>query len=92
MLSRIAGVLLVAPEYHLSVEGHTDSTGRTAINQSLSEKRAISVVNYLGQCGISPAMMSMRGYGESRPIASNRSANGRKKNRRVEIIMEGLTR
>jgi outer membrane protein OmpA-like peptidoglycan-associated protein len=92
VLSRIAGVLLVAPEYHLSVEGHTDSTGRTALNQQLSEKRAISVVNYLGRCGISPAMMSMRGYGESRPIASNRGAAGRKQNRRVEIIIEGLTR
>jgi outer membrane protein OmpA-like peptidoglycan-associated protein len=91
-LSRIAGVLLVAPEYHLSIEGHTDSTGRTALNQQLSEKRAISVVNYLGGCGFSPAMMSMRGFGETQPIASNKGANGRKKNRRVEIIIEGLTR
>jgi outer membrane protein OmpA-like peptidoglycan-associated protein len=91
-LSRIAGVLLVAPEYHLSIEGHTDSTGRPALNQQLSEKRAIEVVNYLGQCGFSPAMMSMRGLGESQPIASNLGAEGRKQNRRVEIIIEGLTR
>ncbi len=92
VLSRIAGVLLVAPEYQLSIEGHTDSTGRAALNQQLSEKRAIAVVNYLGQCGISPAMMSMRGYGASKPIASNRTPAGRRQNRRVEIIIEGLTR
>jgi outer membrane protein OmpA-like peptidoglycan-associated protein len=91
-LSRISGVLLVAPEYHLSIEGHTDSTGRPGLNQQLSEKRAITVVNYLAQCGISPAMMSMRGYGDAKPIASNLGANGRTKNRRVEIIIEGLKR
>jgi len=92
VLSRIAGVLLVAPEHHLSIEGHTDSTGRTAANQALSEKRAAAVANYLVDCGISPAMMVMRGFGESQPIASNQNAAGRKQNRRVEIVIEGLTR
>lgn len=91
VLSRIAGVLLVAPEYHLSIEGHTDSTGRAELNQRLSLKRAAAVRNYLGKAQISPAMMSIRGFGESRPIASNRTAAGRQKNRRVEIIIEGLT-
>lgn len=92
VLSRIAGVLLVAPEYHLAIEGHTDSTGRTAANRKLSEKRAAAVANYLVKCGISAAILSIRGYGESQPIASNRNAAGRKKNRRVEIVIEGLTR
>lgn len=92
VLSRIAGVLLVAPEYRLAIEGHTDSTGRTAANQKLSEKRAAAVANYLVKCGISAATISIRGYGESRPIASNRNPAGRKKNRRVEIVIEGLTR
>jgi len=92
VLSRIAGVLLVAPEYHLSIEGHTDSTGRSALNQKLSLKRAAAVRNYLAKAQISPAMMTIRGFGESRPIASNRTAKGRQKNRRVEIVIEGLTR
>ncbi len=92
VLSRIAGVLLVAPEYHLSIEGHTDSTGRAAFNQRLSERRAESVRDYLIQAQISPALMTVRGFGESRPVASNRTAAGRQKNRRVEIVIEGLTR
>jgi OOP family OmpA-OmpF porin len=47
---------------------------------------------YLAKAEISPAMMTIRGFGESRPIASNRTAKGRQKNRRVEIVIEGLTR
>ncbi len=92
ILSRIAGVLLVAPEYHLSIEGHTDSTGRASFNQRLSERRAEAVKRYLEECGISPSMMTARGFGETRPIASNRTAAGRKRNRRVELIIEGLIR
>ncbi len=92
ILSRIAGVLLVAPEYHLSIEGHTDSTGRASFNQRLSVRRAEAVKKYLEECGISPSMMTARGFGETRPIASNRTAAGRKRNRRVELIIEGLIR
>ena len=51
-----------------------------------------AVRNYLAKAQISPAMMTIRGFGESRPIASNRTAKGRQKNRRVEIVIEGLTR
>ena len=92
MISRIAGVLLVAPEYHLSIEGHSDASGNAKQNQELSEERAAEVVDYLVECGISAAMMSMRGFGESQPIVSNNTAAGRSKNRRVEIVIEGLTR
>ncbi len=92
VLSRIAGILLIAPEYHLSIEGHTDSTGNSALNQRLSERRAQEVEKYLIEAQISPAAITTRGFGESRPVASNRTAAGRQENRRVEIIIEGLTR
>lgn len=92
VLSRIAGILLVAPEYRLSIEGHTDSVGRAQYNQRLSVRRAQSVRDYLVKANISRALMSSRGYGESKPVVSNRSASGRRKNRRVEIVIEGLTR
>ncbi len=91
LLSRIAGVLLIAPEYHLGIEGHTDSTGRTQFNVELSQNRAVAVRDYLIECGISAATMSTQGFGESQPIASNNTAAGRKQNRRVEIVIEGLT-
>lgn len=90
VLSRIAGVLLVAPEYRLSIEGHTDSTGSPAVNRKLSAARADAVRKYLEDCGISIAMMSARGFGETQPIASNNTAAGRQQNRRVELVIEGL--
>ncbi len=92
VLSRIAGILLIAPEYHLSIEGHTDSTGNPTLNQRLSERRAEEVEEYLIEAQISPAAIATRGFGETQPVASNSTAAGRQKNRRVEIIIEGLTR
>ena len=92
VLAQIAGILLVAPEYKLSIEGHTDNTGRATFNQRLSERRAATVANFLVQRHISPALITTRGFGESRPVASNKTAEGRQNNRRVELILEGLVR
>jgi OOP family OmpA-OmpF porin len=67
------------------IQGHTDSTGPEAYNQRLSEKRAQAVVDYLVQHGIDPGRFTVRGYGESRPMASNDTKEGRQENRRVEL-------
>ena len=90
VLSRVAGILMVAPGYKLRIEGHTDSTGKTALNQKLSEERAISVFTYLAESGIAEDAMTPAGYGETQPIESNDTAEGRRKNRRVEIIIQDL--
>ncbi len=67
------------------VLGHTDSTGPIPYNQTLSEKRAQSVINYLVAKGISPDRLTARGFGESQPLAPNSTKQGRQKNRRVEL-------
>ena len=69
----------------VSVEGHTDAIGSDAYNQRLSERRAGSVADYLSRGGISRSRMSTIGYGESRPVASNDTDDGRAQNRRVEL-------
>jgi outer membrane protein OmpA-like peptidoglycan-associated protein len=68
-----------------AVQGHTDSAGDDRFNQQLSEQRAWAVVQYLIDKGIAAHRLSAAGYGESRPIASNATAQGRAQNRRVEI-------
>jgi outer membrane protein OmpA-like peptidoglycan-associated protein len=90
VLSKVVGILMVAPGYKLRVEGHTDSTGRPALNQKLSEERAISVFTYLAESGIAEDAMTPAGYGETQPIESNQNEAGRQKNRRVEIIIQDL--
>ena len=88
ILSKVAGILLVAKGYRLSVEGHTDSIGSEEYNQKLSEKRAQSVHDYLINGGLSSSIISTRGFGKTQPIADNSTAAGRQKNRRVEIVIE----
>ncbi|MBW3567458.1 MAG: OmpA family protein [Proteobacteria bacterium] len=74
------------------VTGHTDSTGGDTYNQQLSERRAASVGQYLRKEGVSMDRMVIIGYGESRPVASNETPEGRAQNRRVELTLEPLTR
>ena len=69
------------------VAGHTDSTGSEAYNQRLSVRRASSVTNYLEDLGIRGSRIDAIGYGESRPKATNSTANGRQANRRVELYV-----
>ena len=70
------------------LEGHTDSQGRETTNQKLSESRAASVREYLTSIGMSGSRLSSVGYGELRPIASNKTRAGRQENRRVEISLK----
>ena len=88
VISRIAGILMVTPGFRLKVEGHTDSVGTDEHNQKLSEKRAQAVKDYLMSANISPELISTEGFGKTQPIADNTTNEGRKKNRRVEIIIE----
>ena len=73
------------PELQVIVEGHTDSVGNDEYNQKLSGKRAGSVWKYLVSAGIDSTRIQAKGFGESQPVASNDTAEGRAKNRRVEI-------
>ena len=86
-------VSLVLKEYNkttISVLGHADSTGSDEYNMQLSQKRALSVSNYLAAQGVNPGRLSAVGYGESRPIADNSTAAGRAANRRVEILIDPI--
>jgi len=75
------------PGSQAMVEGHTDHIGSKRFNQKLSEKRAHSIVKALTSNGISSDRITAVGYGESRPLADNSTADGRRANRRVEIIL-----
>ncbi|MFV0391419.1 MAG: OmpA family protein [Paludibacteraceae bacterium] len=85
-LNQIAAILKDNPTWSaLKVQGHTDSVGPESYNQSLSERRTQSVKNYLVSLGIAESVVSTEGFGESKPIASNDTAEGRQTNRRVEF-------
>lgn len=83
VLDQIAGILNRYPNYKLIIEGHTDNVGSAINNQMLSEKRAKACFDVLTSKGVSSSRMSHTGYGESRPISSNDTLEGRKLNRRV---------
>jgi outer membrane protein OmpA-like peptidoglycan-associated protein len=87
-LSKVCGILLVSPGYRLAIEGHTDSVGSDEFNQKLSQDRASSVNSYLLECGLPGEEMTMAGFGESKPIATNDTNEGRQQNRRVEIVIQ----
>ena len=76
------------PSLRVSVEGHTDSIGSDTYNQRLSERRANAVRDYMADQGISPSRITTKGWGESKPVASNKTEEGRAQNRRVEIIAQ----
>ena len=76
---------------YIDVLGHTDSTGSDSYNQTLSERRANAVSQYLSSRGVNQARIATRGYGEMQPIASNETADGRAQNRRVEIKVVPVT-
>lgn len=87
-VGEIAGAVSHAGNRHISVEGHTDSVGTVAYNQRLSEDRARSVASALVEHGVARRRVATRGFGENSPIASNSTASGRARNRRVEVIIE----
>lgn len=71
---------------NVSIEGHTDNVGSAASNKTLSENRAKSVMNAIIAKGIDKSRLSAKGWGQEKPIADNKSEEGRAKNRRVEIV------
>lgn len=85
LLNQVAQVLKDYPSMKISIEGHTDSDGPDAYNQMLSERRAGSVKDYLIKQGIEEERLQSVGFGESKPIASNRTPRGKEANRRVEF-------
>ena len=87
--SRIAGIVMAHPGLKLEVEGHTDSVGDDASNQVLSERRAESVRKYLVQSSVPADTITAKGLGESTPVADNMTADGRRANRRVELVVSG---
>jgi len=86
MVDEAVRVMKENPTMHVSVEGHTDSIGSEAYNQRLSERRANSVRDYMVSQGIDAGHITTVGYGKTKPIADNKTAEGRAENRRVEII------
>jgi OOP family OmpA-OmpF porin len=86
LVEQIVELLKQNADLKLSVEGHTDNVGDAKSNQKLSEERATSVVAALTKTGISGTRLSSIGFGQDRPVADNRSEEGRAKNRRVELV------
>lgn len=90
VLNSVAIVLKKFNKSLVDVGGFTDSTGSLQHNQDLSQRRALSVANYLNSQGIDGRRLSVQGYGPANPIASNGTAEGRSQNRRVEIQISPL--
>jgi len=88
-IKRVAQFLVMYPDTNAVIEGHTDNVGSADYNLKLSEKRADSVRNYLiEKFGISPARLASKGFGLTRPVADNRTPEGRAKNRRIDAVID----
>ena len=88
ILSAVQRALAEFPEANIVIEGHTDSFGSDASNQSLSQSRAEAVLQHLlANAPISPADVQALGYGESQPVANNETEEGRRRNRRIDVII-----
>jgi outer membrane protein OmpA-like peptidoglycan-associated protein len=88
-LAKVSGILLAHPGLTMEIEGHTDSVGGDAFNVHLSEQRANSVRDFLGEQGVSMSSITAQGFGKAEPVATNDTAEGRQRNRRVEIVVNG---
>ncbi len=87
ILDQIAKVLVDNKSYLVEIQGHTDNVGKPELNQLLSEKRANAVRNYLIAKGVEDKRITAKGYGDTKPVASNKTTQGKAKNRRVEFIV-----
>lgn len=85
VLQAMTAILKEYPASKFSIEGHTDSDGATNVNQTLSESRAAAVMGYLVENGIAASRLSSKGFGESKPLATNATKVGKALNRRVEV-------
>ena len=88
LLNQLVEVTQACSTQTISVEGHTDATGPSQLNQRLSKLRAESVINYLVKKGIDKRQLQVQGHGESNPIADNATKQGRTANRRIEFIVK----
>ncbi|HOW53517.1 MAG TPA: OmpA family protein [Syntrophorhabdaceae bacterium] len=86
IIGQIAALLKAHPELKVSIEGHTDNVGTPQSNKTLSTQRAKSVMSAVVQKGIAATRLTALGWGQEKPVADNRSEDGRAKNRRVEIV------
>jgi outer membrane protein OmpA-like peptidoglycan-associated protein len=88
-LARFSGIVASYPDLDFNIEGHTDITGSAATNTELSLRRAITVRDYLIGQGVPASRIEVDGFGPDRPVADNSTADGRARNRRVEIVLSG---
>lgn len=88
LLTKLQRVINLFPDYHITIEGHTDTKGDDRTNQSLSLRRATAVKSYLqANMPLNDSQISAVGYGESKPIASNETEEGRAQNRRIDVVL-----
>lgn len=88
VLTQVLTLLNAQPDWKMKIEGHTDSTGTKAGNQTLSQQRAAAVVAWLVKNGIAPTRLIGAGLGDTKPIADNTTEEGRARNRRVELVKQ----
>jgi OOP family OmpA-OmpF porin len=88
VLDQVAPMLAATPALECEIQGHTDSQGKPDANLALSYRRAIATKNYLVNKGIGPERLFTKGYGDTQPIASNETAAGRRKNRRINFVLK----
>ncbi len=88
-LAKVAGIIAAYPDLKLEIDGYTDSTGTVQYNERLSQERAATVRDFLASQGVPANNVVARGFGESNPIGSNSTAQGRQLNRRVELVVSG---
>jgi outer membrane protein OmpA-like peptidoglycan-associated protein len=86
-LDKLSAILVKYPDTNIEIQGHTDNTGTNSLNQTLSEKRAMAVNNYLTSLGISSSRLTVKGYGEDLPKYSNETEEGRMQNRNVQFLI-----
>jgi len=88
-LNRLLKLMQDVPSLQIEISGHTDNTGSAQLNASLSQNRAQAVVNYLKGKGVPANRMTAMGFGSSRPVATNKTSDGRQQNRRTEFEIKG---
>lgn len=86
-LDKLVAVLKEYPDTNIEIQGHTDSKGSDSYNQGLSQRRATAVATYLRNRGVSASRITTKGYGETAPVASNDTEDGRAQNRRVNFLI-----
>src|SRR6202030_16009 len=87
LLARVVAKALRCPAANIEIAGHTDADGEDAFNQTLSEKRAQAVTDYLVKAGLPANRFTAMGYGSTQPVASNDTDEGKAQNRRIDFLV-----